>query len=181
MTIQSDGKIVAAGKKSIGELIDFALARYNSDGTLDGNFGNGGKVTTYFESGRAAANAVAIQSDGQIVAAGNARADGLSHFALARYQVASTGSQTIADGASATLEGVTITNLSGAPCDLTVTRHPIPPGGAPADLGEIPVLWQLRTPARSTTSTWCSATPTRNCCSGTTCPRPISRRIAPRL
>ncbi len=61
------------------------------------------------------------------------------------------GNQTIADGASATLEGVTITNHSGAPCNLTVTRHPIPPGGAPADLGELPVLWQLATACPSYT------------------------------
>jgi uncharacterized delta-60 repeat protein len=145
VSIHSDGKIVVAGGASIGGLPHFALARYNSEGTLDVSFGNGGQVTTSFESGSAVANALAIQSDGRIVAAGSARADGLPHFTLARYQVASTSSQSIADGASATLEGVSITNHSGAPCDLTVTRHPIPPGGAPADLGELPVLWQLAT------------------------------------
>jgi uncharacterized delta-60 repeat protein len=151
LAIQSDGKIVVAGNAVVSDYPGFALARYNSDGMLDDEFGNGGKVTTYFESGRAAANAVAIQSDGQIVAAGSARADGLPHFTLARYQVASTSSQSIADGASATLEGVSITNHSGAPCDLTVTRHPIPPGGAPADRGELPVLWQLATTCPSYT------------------------------
>ncbi len=145
LAIQSDGKIVVAGNAVVSDDPGFALARYNSDGTLDVSFGNGGKVTTSFESGPAVANALALQSDGRIVAAGYGPASGLSHFTLARYQVASTGSQTIADGASATLEGVLITNHSGAPCDLTVARHPIPPGGAPADLGELPVLWQLAT------------------------------------
>jgi uncharacterized delta-60 repeat protein len=145
VSLQSDGKIVAAGAADISNIANFALARYNSDGTLDVSFGSGGRVTTSFGSGPAVANALAMQSDGQIVAAGHGPANGLVHFALARYQVASTGSQTIADGASATLEGVAITNRSGVPCDVTVARHPIPPGGAPADPGELPVLWQLAT------------------------------------
>ncbi len=151
LAIQSDGKIVVAGNAMVGDDPGFALARYNSNGTLDNDFGDGGQVTTSFESGPAVANALALQSDGRIVAAGYGPANDLSHFTLARYQVASTGSQTIADGASATLEGVLITNHSGVPCDLTVARHPIPPGGAPADPGELPVLWQLATTCPSYT------------------------------
>ena len=48
MAIQADGKIVAAGKTydSIDYNDDFALARYNTDGTLDTSFGTGGKVIT---------------------------------------------------------------------------------------------------------------------------------------
>ena len=63
----------------------------------------------------------------------------------ARYQVASTSSQGIANNGSATLEGVTITNHSGASCTLTVTKYPVPPGGAPASSGEMPVYWQIST------------------------------------
>jgi len=41
IVIQPDGKIVAAGAKSINsDYSDFALARYNSDGSLDTNFGD---------------------------------------------------------------------------------------------------------------------------------------------
>src|SRR5262245_1531589 len=42
--IQSDGKIVAGGFASNGTNRDFALARYNPDGSLDQTFGGGGKV-----------------------------------------------------------------------------------------------------------------------------------------
>jgi uncharacterized delta-60 repeat protein len=72
VAIQLDGKIVAAGQSSNGVNSDFALVRYNSDGSLDTGFGTGGKVTTHFGGllDFDAASAVAIQSDGKIVAAG---------------------------------------------------------------------------------------------------------------
>jgi hypothetical protein len=65
----------------------FALARYNANGTLDGSFGAGGRVTTKVPFGDdAGAAGVAIQSDGKIVAAGNPfNPQGGSAFALARY------------------------------------------------------------------------------------------------
>ena len=44
--IQSDGKIVAAGSSYNGSNYDFALVRYNTNGTLDTAFGTGGIVTT---------------------------------------------------------------------------------------------------------------------------------------
>ena len=45
VAIQSDGKIVAAGQYN-GSNDDFALVRYNTDGSLDTNFDSDGKVTT---------------------------------------------------------------------------------------------------------------------------------------
>jgi uncharacterized delta-60 repeat protein len=84
VVIQPDGKIVVAG----GCAGDFALARYNPDGSLDASFGNGGRVITDFVGGADRAQAVALQADGKIVAAGLSsplfqlvRTD----FALARY------------------------------------------------------------------------------------------------
>ena len=66
---------------------DFALARYNPNGSLDTSFSGDGKQTTDFGGGGERANAVALQGDGNIVAAGNALgADGTRDFALARYQ-----------------------------------------------------------------------------------------------
>jgi uncharacterized delta-60 repeat protein len=83
--LQSDGKIIAAGEA--GER-NFGLARYNASGSLDTSFGTGGKVTTAFSGGLAAATTVALQTDGKIVAAGYAHAStGYTYdFALARYQ-----------------------------------------------------------------------------------------------
>ena len=46
---------------------DFALARYNRDGSLDTSFGSGGKATTDFGNTFDSANSVAIQADGKIV------------------------------------------------------------------------------------------------------------------
>ena len=88
IAIQSDGYIVAAGRASINNNPDFAVARYDSQGALDANFGSGGKVTTDFfgtANGDSAA-AVVIQSDGRIVVAGFAAPTGVVFdFALARY------------------------------------------------------------------------------------------------
>ena len=47
MVVQADGKIVTAGAV-FGSPNHFALARYNSDGSLDTSFGTGGKVVTDF-------------------------------------------------------------------------------------------------------------------------------------
>src|SRR5215471_9825548 len=87
VAIQSDGKIVVGGTSSgpAGNS-DFALARYNTDGSLDPNFGSGGKVTTDFFHDDDSLNAIAIQPDGKIVAAGSASRPGQGpQFALARY------------------------------------------------------------------------------------------------
>jgi uncharacterized delta-60 repeat protein len=88
VAIQTDGKIVAAGSGFPAQVrpLDFALARYNRDGTLDSTFGDGGKVLTTFEANSIdGANAVVIQSDGKIVAAGSTRSGPTREFAVVRY------------------------------------------------------------------------------------------------
>jgi uncharacterized delta-60 repeat protein len=70
LAIQFDGKIVAAGIASFNQGGDFGISRYNGDGSLDATFGIGGKVTTDFSGRGDGAHALAIQSDGRIVAAG---------------------------------------------------------------------------------------------------------------
>src|SRR6266508_2775550 len=85
VAIQSDGKIVAAGYSGNGSNGDFALARYNPNGSLDSSFGSGGKVTTPMGSANDDVNSVAIQSDGKIVVAGYSRNGPNDDFALARY------------------------------------------------------------------------------------------------
>jgi uncharacterized delta-60 repeat protein len=85
VALHEDGKIIAVGTTYYG---DFALARYNTDGSLDTSFDGDGKITTDFDSGLADyANAVAVQQDGKIVAAGYTWNDttGMSDQALARY------------------------------------------------------------------------------------------------
>ena len=102
VAIQADGKIVAAGQ-SFGSNPEFALARYNGDGTLDTTFGTDGKVTTDFTGVGDVANAVAIQADGKIVAAGT----GSGSPELARYDAAGTLDPTFGN------EGRVVTDFSG--------------------------------------------------------------------
>jgi uncharacterized delta-60 repeat protein len=90
MAIQSDGKIVAVGQSSNGTNDDFGVVRYTIDGTLDATFNGTGKVQTAIGNGTDIANAVAIQADGKIVAAGNSSNGSNNDFALVRYNVNGT-------------------------------------------------------------------------------------------
>jgi hypothetical protein len=65
---------------------DFVLARYNTDGSLDSAYGNGGEITQDFFNGTDTASAVAIQANGSAIAVGRAFNGGSYDFALARYQ-----------------------------------------------------------------------------------------------
>src|SRR5215471_14524786 len=92
VALQADGKIIAAGTVFVdfnpGESsdTDFALARYNQDGTPDATFGNGGQVSTDFLGLEDDAFSVLIQSDGKIVAVGSANDPATFYdFAAARY------------------------------------------------------------------------------------------------
>ena len=80
MALQADGKIVAVGVAAGG---DFALARYNPNGSLDTSFSGDGKQTTDF-GGFDEANGVVLQRNGKIVG-GRASQGPRSDFALARY------------------------------------------------------------------------------------------------
>ncbi len=90
LTIQEDGKIIAAGKTAEiggGTKYKFALARYNRDGSLDEGFGNKGKVVTDFGASSEEINDIALQEDGRIVVAGSVnRSLSLNtNMGLARY------------------------------------------------------------------------------------------------
>ena len=86
MALQSDGKIVVAGT---AEYLndDFAVVRYNTDGSPDSTFGSGGKVTTPIQGYEDWGRSVVIQSDGKIVVAGYSDNGSTYDFALVRYQV----------------------------------------------------------------------------------------------
>jgi uncharacterized delta-60 repeat protein len=72
VAIQADGRIIAAGSvEGSGPAdTDFAVMRFNLDGTPDATFGAGGRVTTDFGGSNDVATAIAIQDDGKIVVAG---------------------------------------------------------------------------------------------------------------
>jgi uncharacterized delta-60 repeat protein len=108
LVVQPDGKLVVAGESGG----DFALARYNPDGSLDTSFSGDGIVTTDFAGWGDVAYAVALQGDGRIVAAGSAIAEHEVYgetpfFALARYQADGTLDSTFSG------DGIVITDISG--------------------------------------------------------------------
>jgi uncharacterized delta-60 repeat protein len=85
VALQPDGKIVTAGSGRLtnASSIQFALARYNSDGTLDNTFDGDGRVLISVGQGVNVAYAVAIQPDGKIVAVGGTNVGG-GDFAVLR-------------------------------------------------------------------------------------------------
>jgi uncharacterized delta-60 repeat protein len=85
VAIQSNGKIVVAGYSYNGLDNDFAILRYNIDGTLDNTFDSDGSVLTAIGSSNDLANSLSIQSDGKILVAGQSYIGSVSNFALARY------------------------------------------------------------------------------------------------
>src|SRR5262249_20575719 len=86
VTLQKDGKSVVAGNSSVTSSDkDFAVVRYNEDGSLDKSFGGDGIVTTALGSDSDSAYALLIQPDGKIVLGGDANRTGTGEdFALVR-------------------------------------------------------------------------------------------------
>jgi TonB family protein len=85
VALQPDGKILLVGTTAWDDCdSDFALARYNSNGTPDTSFGQSGKVVTDFLGGYDEAYAVALQADGRIVVTGVAM-DKRVYMVVARY------------------------------------------------------------------------------------------------
>ena len=141
VSIQADGKIVIAGISQGSEGGKFTLARYNTDGSLDNSFGNGGTVTTVLRFSDAA-NDLAIQPDGKIVAAGSSYDGAVAGFALVRYNTngsldssfGTNGTVITTIGSLSTAQDVAIqtngkivaagrSQLPGAFSDFTLTRY----------------------------------------------------------
>ncbi len=80
MAVQPDGKILQSGYVR-GDLggTDFALVRYNADGSLDSAFGAGGIVTQTI-SGSDYGYSVLLQQDGKIIVGGKADGGGIARY-----------------------------------------------------------------------------------------------------
>ncbi len=117
VALQKDGKIVVAGTSDAGGDFDFAVARYNRDGSLDVSFNPSGSlpgtVTTDFGGGEDdEGRAVAIQKDGKIIVAGAVRVTGINpDFALVRYNI--DGSLDVTFNPTGSLPGTVTTDISG--------------------------------------------------------------------
>lgn len=88
LSVGSDGKIAAAGGTSAGgtpgDEYDFAVARYNADGTLDTGFAGDGTTTLGFD-GFAQASGVAALAGGKVLVAGTGVHGEKMQVTLARY------------------------------------------------------------------------------------------------
>ncbi|MBI2723023.1 MAG: T9SS type A sorting domain-containing protein [Bacteroidetes bacterium] len=86
MVLQTDGKIVVAGSHtSSGSFSNFALARVNTNGTLDTSFGVNGKITYGITQTISGASSVLIQPDGKIIASGASSVNATFDFCIRRY------------------------------------------------------------------------------------------------
>lgn len=106
IALQPDGKAVLAGY-CVAATPVFCALRYNTDGTLDLNFGNSGKVITPIGSYGDAARAVVVQPDGKLVLAGSCYNGAAREFCLLRYTA--NGALDVSFGSS----GTVITPRSG--------------------------------------------------------------------
>lgn len=139
IAIQSDGKILVAGyAKTTSNSNDFALVRYNQDGSLDTSFGTNGKVTSD-AVGSDYANAIAIQGDGKIVLAGYTTSGGVKFF-IVRYNDDGTldtsfgtngmlhtditsGENDIAYGVAIQGDKIVAVGYTGTSADIAIVRY----------------------------------------------------------
>jgi uncharacterized delta-60 repeat protein/uncharacterized repeat protein (TIGR01451 family) len=105
ITPDQRSRIVAAGSASTADRgTDFAVARYNPNGTLDSTFGQGGKATTDFFGGNDGARGVAVQLDGKIILSGFATNGTERLFTLARFNETGNLDQAFGAGGKVVLD-----------------------------------------------------------------------------
>lgn len=86
IALQLDGKIVVGGIASNPSNYDFAVVRYNVNGSLDNTFNGTGKVVSDVSSSTDILNSVAIQPDGKILAFGYSwNGTSQQDFTIVRY------------------------------------------------------------------------------------------------
>lgn len=86
LVVQPDGKIVLGGTSQNSGNPNFALIRYQTNGTLDSFFGDNGKTIVDIFGESEFGHSMVLLPDGRLVAAGT---DGVftGDFAVARYTV----------------------------------------------------------------------------------------------
>lgn len=76
---QNDGKTLLIGgvtdRTGVYGAVDFAIARYDANGTLDTSFGTNGKVLTDFSNGYDIATSAVLQPDGKLLVTGSTAVD----------------------------------------------------------------------------------------------------------
>ncbi len=136
VVIQPDGRIVVAGRADVGRIgfdtVDFAVARFMPDGSLDNSFDENGLRTIQFHE-LSEANDVAIQRDGKIVLVGQSFDSGNVDFAIVRLNRDGSldgsfnggGKKTIDFGGSEDASGVAI-DAAGRIVIVGKSRNAVP-------------------------------------------------------
>lgn len=106
LSVAPDGKLIAHGSQRSEEFnqgpsgqpvprtdTDWALVRFNADGTIDESFGNGGKVTVDIGKANASARSATLLADGSVVGVGYTTSTvlGVSSQQPVLYKVTSDG------------------------------------------------------------------------------------------
>jgi uncharacterized delta-60 repeat protein len=105
MVVQSDGKIIAVGETAPEYPYpwNWALARYNPDGTLDDTFGTGGKVIQYWAGLYDGLDAIVLLPGGMFLVAGTAESN---KTVIARYHGNGTLDNTFGTDGKTQIPGV---------------------------------------------------------------------------
>lgn len=121
---QSDGRLVAAGSTALGNSTYVALARYNTNGTLDTYFGLNGLVITQIGPISDYATSLALQADGKILVAAVSEQVGGNYAPILRYNSDGTLDDTYGTGGIAAVsfnQSVTFnTNDNDYPCAVLI-------------------------------------------------------------
>ena len=131
VTIQSDGKILVAGLKinsgfGPSTKAHFALARYNTNGTLDGGFGAGGRVTVLGEQKTYSMGGLGIQPGGKIVFSSTVESGGDDDFIVVRLNQSGMLDNTFGEKSGSSFKGYAIAGFGG---DETASAQLIEPDG----------------------------------------------------
>ena len=87
LAIRDDGAIVVSGYSNTGSSVDFAVARYLENGTIDTTFGVNGMVTVDLSAGGIdTADGLVILAEGRILVGGQTNAAGTGDFGMVRYR-----------------------------------------------------------------------------------------------
>lgn len=139
--VQPDGKIVAAGIcTTISGGHDFAVTRYNSDGSLDNSFGANGISMVDFTNSYDFAFTAALQNDGKILVGGASGQDPLYDFGLIRLDTLGLLDSSFGTGGKVTTNfgrpdewgnalaiqndgKIVLTGMSGSPYNIAVARY----------------------------------------------------------
>ncbi len=115
IALQSDGNLVVAGFALLDNSAQFAVARYNTDGSLDTTFGqNSSGIVTQAVGGGCSAYSCALQTDGNIIVAGAGVLNGVSQFILMRFTSAGILDTTFGAG------GIVTTQIGIGACAQSV-------------------------------------------------------------